>query len=1015
MSVIFQIKSGIKKINISINNGLQSNITYTIYYRVSGQNFTDSIQFDISSGSNNIIINGTSLQYEIRDLLPGTEYTVRIHDSTGNESIELAATPLSKILIEYGLSGVVGELTDSIEYTDDGPYVLPNIIGNNYYNIRITKFGKKISQISNIFTYYVEPSLAKPERLRAIVGNGDGTAFIQWNDIADIDNYVLTVRKLNTIKTYILNDNNLSLNNLLIGDSYDISLTAISTVYGKSFTESLNFLTKPYSASVTFRWADNTFSAKKIAATQQGVYIIGTVSGISKIGSYYELESDTLNSYLVFYDLSGNVRWLRFMDGPSLCEIYDMKVDSTGITLIGYTTGSIKEYDTFPTDNNPTYIFNNTTINKAAIVLRYDLNGTYKWIHVLDDVGDQIGYSLTITDTYIYAILKINENQFNIQKLGLSNVSANVIDTFIYNNTEKLLISSDIFNNLYVATIAGGDLSFNILHIDQSNNIIWENTIRGMITVEKIIATTDAVYVFGYEIGLNDTYLNKFDRNGNLVLERRISEGFIIKDITIIYNSIYILGTYINNLYLHTYTLNGTSRNIIVLYGDLGNIPTLGLASTADHLYGLFELSNTMPVYNFGNGYKFATPNTILLAYNIIKQAPVNPIIDEIIVGESSVLIKWFPTINTTGYKLSYRNSLTGIWYGPFLTSMTEYSISSLINGRYEYRLSALNGSGESGFTSEFFTINTVVPPSNITADINDRHINLSWQKGLNTIDNLTYEIYIRDYRPSSQIQDTFRYIGVTGQTGYIISDLSNNKTYVIGIKTSGPFNKSGYGLIRGTPYSVDEGIIMNGLDVANTGTILQDLCGGRQVVGKFIDICQNEYSERYENQEKQIGLLINHKDIQIKTENNSRAILSFIDGSGWRMGIQSYTYGAVSYFTGMYINNMYTQSAIFTIRDYTISGHILPISKQGIVLSITSPVVYVYRRINGFKTLVLKVVTSNSTFIMGFTNDIEGRCLGDVAVDVSAVIAENGELLYEFRGNMQDVEIAVSPFMLEV
>ena len=274
MSVIFQIKSGIKKINLSINNGLQSNITYTIYYRVSGQNFSDSLQFDISSGSNNIIINGTSLQYEIKDLLPGTEYTISVHDSLGGESIELAATPLSKILIEYGLSGVIGGLTDSIEYIDDGPYVLPNIIGNNFYNIRITKYGKNTSQTSDIFRYYVEPSLPKPERLRAIVGNGDGTAFIQWNEIADIDNYILTVKKLNQIKTYILNNNNLSLNNLLIGDTYDISLTATSLIYGKSFTESLNFLTKPYSASVTFRWADNTFNGKKIAATQQGVYII---------------------------------------------------------------------------------------------------------------------------------------------------------------------------------------------------------------------------------------------------------------------------------------------------------------------------------------------------------------------------------------------------------------------------------------------------------------------------------------------------------------------------------------------------------------------------------------------------------------------------------------------------------------------------------------------------------------------------------------------------------------------
>ena len=1005
MSVIFQIKSGIKKIYISINTELQTNITYTIYYRVSGQNFEDSIHFDISNE-----LPSQSLEYAITNLFPGTEYTVRVHNSLGDESIELVSTPLSKIRIEYGISGESGGLIDSIEYTNDGPYILNDIIGNNYYNIRITKFGNNATQVSDIFTYYVEPSLAKPERLHAIVGNGDGSAFIQWNNIADIDNYILTIKHLNNITTYIVDDNHLSLNNLLIGNSYDISLTSISAKYGKSYSESLNFLTKPYSASITFRWADNVLNAKKIVATTSGIYIIGTFSGIAKIGSSYQLESDTVSSYLGFYDLSGNIKWLRFLDGPGLSEIYDMNVDSIGITLVGYTTEKIKEYDIFPVDNNPLDILNDNIDNKASIVIRYDLNGQYKWIHVLDTIYDQIAYSLTTTDTYIYVSSKINTLDYVIQKLELSNVSAIIVDTFAHQDTNKLLITSDTYNNLYIASVTN-DSSLHVAHIDSNNDIIWKKSVTVMITIERIISSSDAVYVFGYENGLTDTYLNKFDRNGNLVWETRITSGFIINDITIIYNSIYILGTYVNNLYLHTYTLNGTLKSIIQLYGDVGNIPTLGLASTTEHLYGIIELSNRMPIYNFGNGYKFTTPNTILIAYNIIKQVPANPIIDKIIIGASSVLIKWFPIMETTGYRILYRNLYTGIWYGPFSTNLTEYSISGIVNGNYEYKLSAFNGSGESGVTTGTFTIDTVLPPSNINIDIGDKSIILTWQKGLNTLENLTYEIYIRNYTRVGQIQDTFRYIGVTDKTTYTISGLSNNTTYIFGIKTVGPFNKSDYELIRGTPYSVDEGIIMNGPDIGNTNRILGDLSGATvNQVERFIHIYESEYSERYETNtanKKQIGLLINSKDIQIKTENNSKAILSFIDGSGWRMGIQSYTYSSSSYFTGMYINNVYNQSAMFSMRDYTISGHILPISTQSIILSVTSPTVYVYKYINGFKTLVLNINVSNSALIMGLTNDIEGCCLTDVAA--------NGELLYKFIGNIQNMEIAVIPFMLEV
>jgi hypothetical protein len=410
-----------------------------------------------------------------------------------------------------------------------------------------------------------------------------------------------------------------------------------------------------YDSSGNTLWARSAsggFAYSKIVADINGnVYVTGYFGGASiNFGTISLTNTGTTNMFIAKYDSNGNILWAKIASGnnPSVKSV-SIDLDYNGNALI---TGNFDS----PSITIGTITLNNNDslgISSDIFIAKYDSNGNLLWAKKAGGNYYEDSYSITtdiIGNAYITGFYASSSITFSAYTLNNSDATGNTPDIFIakydssgnliwakseggqYNQNETgYCIRNDSIGNIYVTgwfdkninigaiTLTNTDTTQGVTNAfiakyDSSGNLIWAKNAGGFSDGWSLDASsTGYVYLTGHFMsnsitfgttnltntgtGSTDSYIVKYDTNGNVIWAKSIGYTSFIQEITSNQNdNIYITGGFSSTINFDTYTLMGSSdQSYDMFVSKLGNSSILGV----DEVVNSFMTIYPNPLTNF--------------------------------------------------------------------------------------------------------------------------------------------------------------------------------------------------------------------------------------------------------------------------------------------------------------------------------------------------------------------------------------------------------------------------------
>ena len=218
------------------------------------------------------------------------------------------------------------------------------------------------------------------------------------------------------------------------------------------------------------------------------------------------------DGYVAKFDSNGNLVWAKQIGGSIDDNVNSITTDSSGNVLVAGGFGGNIDIDG---DGNNDFSSNNDSSNNDAFAAKLDSNGNLVW-------AKQIGGSVT-TGNYISGIITDSSGNALVAGTfkGNIDIDGDGNNDFTSNNdgsNDSYVAKFDSNGNLVWAKRIGGSNgnSSGAITIDSSDNVLVAGGFKGNIDIDD-----DGNNNFTSN-GEADSYVAKFDSNGNLVWAKQI-------------------------------------------------------------------------------------------------------------------------------------------------------------------------------------------------------------------------------------------------------------------------------------------------------------------------------------------------------------------------------------------------------------------------------------------------------------------------------------------------------------
>ena len=154
--------------------------------------------------------------------------------------------------------------------------------------------------------------------------------------------------------------------------------------------------------------------------------------------------------------------------------------------------------------------------------------------------------------------------------------------------------------------------------------------------------------------------------------------------------------------------------------------------------------------------------------------------------GNTQVTLGWNTSTGATSYKV-YRSTTNGGPYAVIATNTTtSYTNTGLANGTtYYYVVTAVNGSGESGYSNQASAATIPAPPTGLSATGGNTQVTLGWNASTGAT---SYKVY-----RSTTNGGPYAVIATNTTTSYTNTGLANGTTYYYVVTAVNSTGESGY------------------------------------------------------------------------------------------------------------------------------------------------------------------------------------------------------------------------------
>ncbi|GGD74327.1 hypothetical protein GCM10011514_43000 [Emticicia aquatilis] len=348
--------------------------------------------------------------------------------------------------------------------------------------------------------------------------------------------------------------------------AYDIDVKCLK-IYNGSEWECSNanvVASTPVSSSFAFQSiTDNVVNPESITADNSGNTItVGYFNSAITFGNANNVMTLTslgnADGYISKHDQNGNLIWATQIGGSANNQdIRDVEIDNLGnIVVVGYLIGGT----TFFSTNGSTAVYNAPVTSAKAFVAYYNSSGILQWYKLVDSSGDSDCLGVTF------------------DSLGNILFTGYFTGTASFDNISKVSVGSS--NDIFVAKLnttgtyqwvktAGGtdNGEYGVkLTCDNSNNVYVYGSYTGTASFgenSSIINLTSR--------GSSDSFISKFDANGNIQWVKTLGSTFEEGLGDIVYssatNNIFLSGSYKGTLTFGT----GLGTNSLLPIGNYIN------------------------------------------------------------------------------------------------------------------------------------------------------------------------------------------------------------------------------------------------------------------------------------------------------------------------------------------------------------------------------------------------------------------------------------------------------------
>jgi hypothetical protein len=538
--------------------------------------------------------------------------------------------------------------------------------------------------------------------------------------------------------------------------------------------QSILFLTFYEVNAQTFNWAKSISNAvgTSISTDADGnSYITGNFFGVATFGTIQLTSYGSMDVFIAKYDSSGNFIWVKQAGGGDNDGGLGIAVDANKNS---YVTGYFSGIATFGTNQ-----FNSVGGNDIFLA-KYDANGNFLWAKQMGGIYSDWGYGISIdpdgnaifTGRFIGPITfgTIQLNGYGSWDAFIAKYDKNgnciwakqagstatdegygiSIDQKGKSFVTGRFLGTATFGTIQLTSYGGADIF--VAMYDTNGNCLWAkhggsvNTDRGVsISVDandnsyttgwfKGTATFDTVQLNGY--GNNDIFIAKYDPYGNLLWAKQAggSNDDVGNSISADPNgNSYITGSFIGNITIGTFLLNGDLNNTNDLfvakydskgiclwaqkaggnYNDMGNSIYFN-AKNKCYLTGSFSDTGSFGPHKLTGGGAFITQIS-----NETVPVELSSFTGTII--HNTVKLEWITITETNNnYFNVERKSQNGLWKtigvikgagNSLIPIKYSYIDKDLLpKGDYLYRLKQIDYNGEFKYSGEIKTEINFIP-----------------------------------------------------------------------------------------------------------------------------------------------------------------------------------------------------------------------------------------------------------------------------------------------------------------